>query len=100
MQPNPKLGIGLEKIAIDQTKSEQELLAAVGIDNELLYGDKRFHTLAKKSGFVPAHVAFDKVVCDGQSISLVFSLCITYHRFCDLMDTSNKLFTRAKSNTI
>jgi hypothetical protein len=54
----------LEKIVIDQTKSEQELLAAVGIDNELLYGDKRFHTQARKSGFVPAHVAFDKVVCD------------------------------------
>jgi hypothetical protein len=51
----------MAKIESDQTISEQDLLAAVGIDNELIYGDKRFHTL-EKSEFVPAHVAFDKVV--------------------------------------
>ncbi|KAJ2996739.1 EF-hand domain-containing protein 1 [Globomyces sp. JEL0801] len=62
VQPKPQLGIGLEKLNIEADTSEEELLKAVGINNDLLYGNKRYFTKAKANGFVPAHVVFDKVV--------------------------------------
>jgi hypothetical protein len=62
IQAKPVLGIGLEELNIDPTPSEEELLKALNYDHKLLYGDKRTTAKADAPGFVPAHVAFDKVV--------------------------------------
>ncbi|KAI8924924.1 hypothetical protein BC831DRAFT_463157, partial [Entophlyctis helioformis] len=61
VQPKPILGIGLDKIEIDRTPSIEELLAATDADAALLYGDKRYF-VKEREPFIPAHVAFDKVV--------------------------------------
>jgi hypothetical protein len=61
VQPKPILGIGLEPINIDPTPSEEELLKALNLDQKLIYGEKRL-VAEETIGFIPAHVAFDKVV--------------------------------------
>ncbi|KAJ3275375.1 EF-hand domain-containing protein 1 [Terramyces sp. JEL0728] len=61
VQPKPNLGIGLEKLNIDASPSEEELLNAIGIDQQI-YGERRYFNKSRTAGFVPAHVAFDKVV--------------------------------------
>ena len=61
IQITPKLGIGLEELETT-VPTPQELLAAAGNNPSITYGDKQFHTPIKAPRFVPAHVAFDKVV--------------------------------------
>ncbi|KAJ3319960.1 EF-hand domain-containing protein 1 [Boothiomyces sp. JEL0866] len=61
VQPKPNLGIGLEKLNIDPSPSEEELLKSIGIEQNV-YGERKKFNKSKDSGFVPAHVAFDKVV--------------------------------------
>ncbi|KAI8916230.1 hypothetical protein EDD86DRAFT_222135 [Gorgonomyces haynaldii] len=62
IQPSPKLGIGLEKLSIDASPSPQELLERVKANPKLIYGEKQYFKKKSDSRFVPAHVAFDKVV--------------------------------------
>ncbi|KAJ3220241.1 EF-hand domain-containing protein 1 [Dinochytrium kinnereticum] len=66
VQSQPTLGIGLDPIEIGsgQPATPEELLAAMtlGSDPKITYGDKQFHNKEVVPRFVPAHVAFDKVV--------------------------------------
>ncbi|KAJ3379728.1 EF-hand domain-containing protein 1 [Entophlyctis sp. JEL0112] len=64
IQPQPVLGIGLEKLATDTHDVDPEhLLAQIQSDPAITYGNKQFHTMgAETPRFIPAHVAFDKVV--------------------------------------
>lgn len=56
VQPKPNTRQGSES---ETGLSEQELLEALNYDHKLLYGRKPKSEISK---FVPAHVAFDKVV--------------------------------------
>jgi hypothetical protein len=56
------LGIGLDPIETGNAVSAEELLAAAGNNPDITYGTKRYHTAIQAPRFVPAHVAFDKVV--------------------------------------
>ncbi|KAL5036620.1 hypothetical protein BDV3_005806 [Batrachochytrium dendrobatidis] len=62
IQPKPTLKIGLEPIHVEKTLTPDELIASLTLDPKLVYGDKQFHSKETQSCFVPAHVAFDKVV--------------------------------------
>nr|KAJ3415719.1 EF-hand domain-containing protein 1 [Polyrhizophydium stewartii] len=62
VQPKPILGIGLHQIETEKTPSVEQLLEAIGSDPRLEYGDKQFFSKEAEPRFVPAHVAFDKVV--------------------------------------
>ncbi|KAI9325977.1 hypothetical protein DFJ73DRAFT_965443 [Zopfochytrium polystomum] len=63
IQPNPILGIGLTPIPHSQLSGPAELLAKIKSDPRLTYGSKQHHHAAATiPRFVPAHVAFDKVV--------------------------------------
>lgn len=62
-QITPKLGIGLTTIEVNQLPSPEQLLNEAGNSPDITYGDKRFHKQLQAPRFVPAHVAFDKVVC-------------------------------------
>ena len=61
-QPQPILGIGLQQLSIATSATAEELLARIGSDPNLVYGNKRFFAKEPANQFVPAHVAFDKVV--------------------------------------
>jgi hypothetical protein len=61
VQPKPILGIGLDNLNVEALASEEELIKALNYDQSLLYGDKR-PLKSNKAAFVPAHVAYDKVV--------------------------------------
>ncbi|KAI8803222.1 hypothetical protein BJ742DRAFT_857699 [Cladochytrium replicatum] len=62
VQFQPTLGIGLDFIEHARLPSPEQLVKAAGEDPRITYGDKQFHTKPMKPRFVPAHVAFDKVV--------------------------------------
>ncbi|KAI8855229.1 hypothetical protein BC829DRAFT_438644 [Chytridium lagenaria] len=84
VQSQPRLGIGLESIELgSEPATPEELLAAmsVGSDPRITYGDKQFHNKEVIPRFVPAHVAFDKVVLrfDGYFKQTVHESMEQYH---------------------
>ena len=57
-----------------------ELLKKLGSDPTLLYGDKRYFSHDRDAKFVPAHVAFDKVVNQScEYTNICFSLIPNGH---------------------
>jgi hypothetical protein len=54
------LGIGAEIIEIENKMNEKELLEALKYDHSLIYGNRG--NVSQQVRFVPANVAFDKVV--------------------------------------
>ncbi|KAJ3101596.1 EF-hand domain-containing protein 1 [Phlyctochytrium bullatum] len=84
VQFRPRLGVGLEPIEHEMDMaSPEELLKAmsVGSDPKITYGDKRYHNKETVPRFVPAHVAFDKVVLrfDGYFKQTVHESMEQYH---------------------
>lgn len=61
VQPKPIMGIGAAPLE-NSSPTVEELLARAGSDPDLMYGQKRYFTALAPSRFLPAHVAFDKVV--------------------------------------
>jgi hypothetical protein len=69
-----QFGIGNEPIEANTSMFNQnaaELLASLGNDPKLTYGDKQFHTKTVAPRFVPAYVALDKVVCGGMGLMVL-----------------------------
>ncbi|KAI9209172.1 uncharacterized protein BJ171DRAFT_560984 [Polychytrium aggregatum] len=62
VQRAPLLGIGLTPLEERQLPSPEELMSTMGTDPKITYGSKQYHTKKLEPRFVPAHVAFDKVV--------------------------------------
>ena len=62
IQNVPQLGIGLLPLESGRIPDADDLLNEMQSDPRLTYGDKRYHRVASTPRFVPAHVAFDKVV--------------------------------------
>lgn len=82
VQPQPLLGIGLEAIETNETIDPAILLQQIQSDPAITYGDKQFHEASLPAPrFVPAHVAFDKVVLrfDGYFKQTVHESTEQYH---------------------
>jgi hypothetical protein len=62
IQRQPILGIGLEPLEDGFPLDPVELLNEIQADPHITYGNKQFHHTPTTPRFVPAHVAFDKVV--------------------------------------
>ncbi|KAJ3096418.1 EF-hand domain-containing protein 1 [Phlyctochytrium planicorne] len=84
VQGRPILGIGLDPIELDgEPMTPEDLLAAMslGSDPKITYGEKQYHNKDVTPRFVPAHVAFDKVVLrfDGYYKQTVHESMEQYH---------------------
>ncbi|KAJ3028205.1 UNVERIFIED_CONTAM: EF-hand domain-containing protein 1 [Siphonaria sp. JEL0065] len=82
IQPQPLLGIGLEPIETNETIDPAALLEQIQSDPAITYGDKQFHKASLPAPrFIPAHVAFDKVVLrfDGYFKQTVHESTEQYH---------------------
>ncbi|KAJ3303625.1 EF-hand domain-containing protein 1 [Blyttiomyces sp. JEL0837] len=81
VQRQPVLGIGLEPVEVGQLPDAEELLKEMQSDPQLTYGEKRYHKTVINPRFVPAHVAFDKVVLrfDGYFKQTVHESTEQYH---------------------
>ncbi|ORY36745.1 hypothetical protein BCR33DRAFT_663939 [Rhizoclosmatium globosum] len=82
IQPQPLLGIGLEPIETNEKIDPYALLEQIQSDPAITYGDKQFHKASLPAPrFVPAHVAFDKVVLrfDGYFKQTVHESTEQYH---------------------
>ncbi|KAJ1542859.1 EF-hand domain-containing protein 1, partial [Nowakowskiella sp. JEL0078] len=62
VQSVPRLGIGLTTIEHTKPPPPTKLLKLMGQDPKITYGSKQYHFAPTKPRFIPAHVAFDKVV--------------------------------------
>ncbi|TPX38933.1 hypothetical protein SeMB42_g02286 [Synchytrium endobioticum] len=62
LQKSVKLSIGAIPHPANQVLPAHELISRLGNDPAITYGDKQFHTPKVEPTFVPAYVAFDKVV--------------------------------------
>ncbi|KAJ3413555.1 EF-hand domain-containing protein 1 [Chytridiales sp. JEL 0842] len=81
VQRQPLLGIGLEPLSDNLPLDPEELLKELQADPQMTYGNKQFHTALSTPRFVPAHVAFDKVVLrfDGYFKQTVHESTEQYH---------------------
>ncbi|KAJ3072372.1 EF-hand domain-containing protein 1 [Podochytrium sp. JEL0797] len=82
IQPSPLLGIGLTPLSTHEEIDPQDLLAQIQSDPAITYGDKQFHqSTLPTPRFIPAHVAFDKVVLrfDGYFKQTVHESTEQYH---------------------
>ncbi|KAJ3192284.1 EF-hand domain-containing protein 1 [Irineochytrium annulatum] len=85
VQRRPVVGIGLDPIdlsGLDQLTPEELLEAMeIGSDPRITYGDKQHQNKSTTPRFVPAHVAFDKVVLrfDGYFKQTVHESTEQYH---------------------
>lgn len=81
IQNVPQLGIGLLPLESGRIPDADDLLNEMQSDPRLTYGDKRYHRVASTPRFVPAHVAFDKVVLrfDGYFKQTVHESTEQYH---------------------
>ncbi|KAI9349622.1 hypothetical protein BDR26DRAFT_852481 [Obelidium mucronatum] len=82
IQPQPLLGIGLDPIETNETIDPNALLEQIQSDPAITYGDKQFHKASLPTPrFIPAHVAFDKVVLrfDGYFKQTVHESTEQYH---------------------
>ena len=62
IQTKPVLGIGLQPINIEDTPDIEKLINHATNTADLIYGQKRYLKKRSDARFVPAHVAYDKVV--------------------------------------
>ncbi|KAJ3078120.1 EF-hand domain-containing protein 1, partial [Quaeritorhiza haematococci] len=83
IQKVPMLGVGLKPIETTKPPKVEDLAATLGSEPALTYRDKRFHAKNRDDmpQFVPAHVAFDKVVLrfDGYFKQTVHESTEQYH---------------------
>lgn len=81
VQTKPTLGIGLTTLEVDPLPTAEELLKAMDNDPRIMYGNKQYHAKKIEPRFVPAHVAFDKVVLrfDGYYKQTVHESTEQYH---------------------